>query len=501
MNDLIEQLPSRLYSAEQVRALDARLIEAGTEGFELMRRAAAAVWRALQEQWPAQRPLVILTGAGNNAGDGFLVAERVHAAGWPVRVMTVSDPQRLSGDAALAFEHAKAAGVAIDAWRPSSLAKETLLIDAMLGTGLRGEVKASYRAAIEWANASGLPIWAVDIPSGLNADTGAELGAAIRAKVTITFIGMKIGLLTGSGPDRVGRLIYDDLQADPTHVADMPYLAQRLSRRNLPRLAPRSKTAHKGAFGHVLIIGGDRGMGGAVMLSAESALRTGAGLVSTATRKEHVFPLLAFRPEVMAHTVDSAIQLVALMDKASVVVLGPGLGQEAWGRGLASVVLNSDLPQVWDADALNLLAEGRINRPLGRLILTPHPGEAARLLQCTVSEVQADRPAAAKALADQYHAVIVLKGAGTLIADVDGRLSLCDRGHPAMAGAGLGDVLSGVIGALLAQKMPPFEAACLGVWLHACAGETLGAGGRGFVAAEMGLVMRQLLEEVSPCLA
>lgn len=276
--------------------------------------------------------------------------------------------------------------------------------------------------------------------------------------------------------------------------------AHRLAPANLPHLLPRSPEAHKGQFGHVLVVGGDHGFGGASLLTAESALRCGAGMVSLATRPEHVAASLVRRPEIMCAGISSANQLMALASKASVLVVGPGLGQDAWGRSLFSVARSSGLPQVWDADALNLLALAPSTLPANSVI-TPHPGEAARLLGISTADVQRDRPGAAHALAQKYAAVAVLKGAGSLIAAPDGRLALCDHGHPAMAGAGLGDVLGGVIGALLAQGMTAFDAASLAVWLHARAGEQVGsAHGRGLAASDLIEVIRGLLQEQSPCL-
>lgn len=279
------------------------------------------------------------------------------------------------------------------------------------------------------------------------------------------------------------------------HPANDPLV---LTRDALTTLPARPASAHKGQFGHVLVVGGDRGTGGAVVLTAEASLRCGAGLVSLASRVEHVPAALARLPEVMSLGVSSANQLMAPIERASVVVVGPGLGQAAWGRSLLSAVVSSRLPQVWDADALNLLAAAPMALPKGSII-TPHPGEAARLLGISTEAVQADRPGAARKLARKYAAVCVLKGAGTLIADPAGRLALCKRGHPSMAGAGLGDVLSGVLGALLAQYMPAWDAACLAVWLHACAGERLGDQGRGLAAHDLIPSIRQLLEEHSAC--
>jgi NAD(P)H-hydrate epimerase len=315
----------------------------------------------------------------------------------------------------------------------------------------------------------------------------------------VTFIGLKFGLFTGQAPDRVGALIFDDLQANPVIVAQVQGMARRLSVDSLPRLAARPPSAHKGQFGRVLVIGGERGMGGAALLSAESALRSGAGMVSLATRSEHVCAALARMPEVMTTGIHSANQLVGLVEQASVLVVGPGLGQAAWGRSLLSVAAHSGRPQVWDADGLNLLASGAARLPAGSVI-TPHPGEAARLLGISTQQVQADRAATVHALAQKFDAVCVLKGAGSLVADPTGSLVLCDRGHPAMATAGLGDVLAGLVGALLAQGLPPFEAACLGVWLHASAGQMEGERGRGLAASDLIPAIRQLLEEQTPCL-
>ncbi|GLX90222.1 carbohydrate kinase [Pseudomonas weihenstephanensis] len=266
----------------------------------------------------------------------------------------------------------------------------------------------------------------------------------------------------------------------------------------LARLPARAPDAHKGQFGHVLLIGGDRGFGGSIMLSAQAALRCGAGLVSLATRPEHVPGALTRLPEVMTLGVASANQLMGVLAHASVLVVGPGLGQAPWGRSLFSAAAQAKILQVWDADALNLLSNAGLELARGSVI-TPHPGEAARLLGISTEQVQADRPAAARALVKKYSVVCVLKGAGSLIAGVDGELAICNHGHPAMATAGLGDVLAGVLGALLAQGMRAFDAACLAVWLHARAGEQQGILGRGLAASDLIPAIRQLLEEHAPC--
>lgn len=493
-----DDLPDALYSAAQVRAIDASLIAAGTPGFELMQRAARATWRALVRRWPTANELSVVAGHGNNAGDGYLVALLAQRAGWQVRVLAAGEPQRLQGDAARAHAEAVAEGVDVKAWTAQTELRG-IVLDALLGTGVSGEVREPYASAIAAINASGLPVAAVDIPSGLCANTGRLLGDAVRADLTVTFIGLKVGLFTGDAADVVGELVFNNLQAAPELLNAIDISARRLNPGNLPRLPPRASTAHKGQFGHVLLIGGDRGFGGAILLSAQSALRSGAGMVSVATRGEHVPAALARIPEAMVLGTSSANQLMGLLDKVSILVVGPGLGQAAWGRSLLSAAANSPLPQVWDADALNLLSEQCVNLPKD-CVITPHPGEAARLLGISTAEVQADRPAAAHALSKKYAAVVVLKGAGSLIASPDGRLAVCHQGHPAMATAGLGDVLAGLIGALRAQGMAAFEAACLGVWLHANAGAQQGKSGRGLAASDLIPAIRQLLEEQAPCL-
>lgn len=497
MSQTTDTLPTSLYMAAQVREIDARLIAAGTPGFELMQRAAHAAWRALRRRWPDEQRITVMAGRGNNAGDGYLIAALAQRAGRQVQVLAVGNPQQLQGDAAQAFAVAREAGVNVLQWTADA-SLQGVLVDALLGTGISGEVREPYAGAIRAMNDSPQPVLAVDLPSGLCADTGRVLGHAVSADLTVSFIGLKIGLFTGEGLDRVGELVFDDLQADRAILDQVQPSLERLCTANLPALAPRKPTAHKGSFGQVLVIGGDLGTGGAALLSAEAALRCGAGMVTLATRPEHVTAALVRRPEIMCSGVESTYALTALTQRADVLVIGPGLGQAPWGRSLLSLAPQCRVPQVWDADALNLLAAGAVELP-PNCLLTPHPGEAARLLGITVGEVQADRPAASRALASRYGCAVLLKGAGTLIAQSDGRLALCDRGHPAMASAGLGDVLAGVAGALLAQGLAPFDAACLAVWLHAVAGERLGKQGRGLAAADLIPAIRQLLEECSPC--
>jgi NAD(P)H-hydrate epimerase len=496
MSEYPSSWPLSLHDAAQVRALDARLMAAGTPGAVLMQRAAQAAWRALRRRWPQLRKLCVLAGPGNNGGDGYLLAAIARRAGWDVQVYSLADPARLRDAAAQAYAEACAQGVQVQPWHAEAVL-DGLLVDAMLGTGLAGELREPYASAVARINASGLPCLALDIPSGLCADTGRLWGAAVRADLTVTFIALKLGLFTGAGPDQVGELCFADLQADAALCAAAPAMAQRLTAGNLQRLPARPRTTHKGRCGRLLVVGGERGYGGAALLAAQSGLRGGAGMVSLATREEHVAGALARCPELMVRGLLSSGQLLALLPGHDVLVVGPGLGQGAWGRSLLTAAAQFEGAQVWDADALNLLAAGRVQIRAGA-VLTPHPGEAARLLGCSLAEVQDDRPAAALRLAQRYQAVVVLKGAGSLVTDGHA-LRLCEHGHPAMAGPGLGDVLAGLIGALLAQGLAALPASELAVWLHARAGERLGQAGRGLLASELVGVIRELLEEHSPC--
>ena len=485
-------LPRHIYSAAATRELDARIIAAGTPGFELMQRAAAAVWRELRRRWPDAGRLTVLCGGGHNGGDGYLVARLAQRAGWVVQVLALTPPQRLQGNAAQAWSAARDAGVGIASW-PGALPADGVILDAMLGTGLQSAVREPFTSAIAAVNASGLPVVAVDLPSGLNADRGVIEGSAIRADLTVTFIALKPGLLTGQGPDQAGELCFAALAEAPE-----PGVVPQLERLDLAvyqdSLAPRPRAAHKGMFGHLLVIGGNHGMGGAILLAAETALRCGAGKVSVATRGEHVVPMLARCPEVMARGVDDPAQLASMLDQATAVVLGPGLGTGPWAEQLLNAVLERDLPRILDADALNAIAAAPQPVRLGsRTVITPHPAEAARLLGCGTADIQADRLTAVEQLAERFDGAAVLKGVGSLVAGPgNGQLpGLCLHGNPGMASAGMGDVLSGLIGALLAQRLDAGTAARYAVLLHALAGDRAAEQG-----GQLGIVASDLISSI-----
>lgn len=478
---------SRLYRAEQVRELDRRAIEDhGIDGYELMQRAGRAVFRVIRAQYPEARRLIVCCGGGNNGGDGYVVARLARDAGLEVELIAMSAPDRLKGDARRAADDWLAAGGR--AGEPGRAieadADFDLVVDALLGTGLDREVRDDYAGLIATVNDSPAPVVAVDVPSGINADTGTPMGAAVRANATVSFIGRKRGLETGQGPDFAGQLLFKDLDI-PASVHDgLEPDAERLFPGVAARvLPPRTRTIHKGALGHVLVCGGDFDMPGAVVLAARAALMTGSGLVSVATRRDHAVSLASGLPEAMWANGEESTNLDALQARADVIALGPGLGRSEWSAAVFKRLLDSDVPVVLDADGLNLLAQHGFERD--NWVLTPHPGEAARLLGASTAEVQNDRFAAVRALAARFNAVVVLKGAGSLIAESSGRVALCPYGNPAMAAAGMGDALTGVVASLAGQGAALFDAACAGAVLHAMAGDRAGEGRRAILAGEL----------------
>jgi ADP-dependent NAD(P)H-hydrate dehydratase / NAD(P)H-hydrate epimerase len=485
-----------LYTAEQTRALDhCAIADYGVPGITLMSRAAGAAFECMLGAWPEPEQLQVLCGTGNNGGDGFLIADLAHKRGIPVVVYQLGDPDKIGGDALLARQQALANGVPIEAFADAALMSIGVVVDAMLGTGLGGDVRGEYLEAIDAINASGAEVLAVDIPSGLCADTGRVLGAVVRADLTVTFIGLKRGLFTLHAADCTGELQFADLAVPPEIYRQVDCDSRRLELETLLEdLPPRPATAHKGLYGTVLVIGGDYGMAGAAAMAAEAALRCGAGLVRVATRPQHVAALVARTPEVMPMGVESGEDLAPLLEAADVLVVGPGLGQSPWSEYLLQAAMASGKPMVLDADGLNMLAAGKVaTEPVADRVITPHPGEAARLLGCGNAEVQADRFAAARAMQQRYGGVAVLKGNGSLVAGA-GQLLLADYGNPGMASGGMGDVLSGVIGSLLAQGLAPLDAAALGVCLHGAAGDIAAEEGlRGLAATDLIPWLRELL--------
>jgi len=488
MTALLERLPRRVFSTGQVREIEALAIATcGVTSYELMSRAGAAALEVLARRWPSARSLAIVCGAGNNGGDGLVVARLAQAAGYGVRALLVVDAGKLAGTAAQAAADALAAGVVLEPFTAPALGAADVIVDGLLGTGLSRPVTGAFLTAIEAVNASAKPVLALDVPSGLDTDTGWPSAVAVRAAATVTFLGLKQGLFLGAAVDHCGDLEFADLGLPLELAAPFPPALERLTVDDLKRALPRrARSAHKGSCGRLLLVGGGPGMAGAIRLAAEAALRAGAGLVYVATHADSVTSVLAGRPEIICKSAMSARDLEEFIELADAAVLGPGLGRSAWADGLWSRLVAADLPLVVDADGLNRLAAARVER--GRWLLTPHPGEAGRLLETTTDAVQRDRRAAVRALAKKYGAHAVLKGPNTLIATPNERepLAVCDRGNPGMATGGTGDVLAGALGAVLVQTRDLALAARAGVLLHALAGDTAAVDGeRGMVAGDL----------------
>jgi hydroxyethylthiazole kinase-like uncharacterized protein yjeF len=483
--------PTAIYSAAQVRALDAYEIEKRrVPGYALMTRAAEAALLALRARWPQARRLAVVCGGGNNGGDGYVLARLARAAGHEVLVLAATPPDKLGGDARRAQVDWLAAGGAAHPFAPDGLSGSDVIVDALLGTGFRGPVRPDTLTIIRAINAVKRPVFALDIPSGLDADSGVLHEAAVRADVTLTFVGYKSGLFLGAGPGHVGTLLLDELGIVPPALAQFEPLLRRIDESELAAaLPPRARDAHKGTSGRVLVIGGGAGMPGALRLAGEAALRTGAGLVTVAGHPENIGAVTGGRPELIYLPLEAGANLEAALDAADVVAIGPGLGQTSWSQGLWGRVLRlAGKPVVVDADALNLLSRAPVKLP-AEWMITPHPGEAGRLLGTDAAAVQADRLGAVRELRSRYGAIAVLKGAGTLIASGAAgapELHLCDRGNPGMATAGTGDVLTGVITGLRAQLRDSTLAARLGVLVHALAGDSAAQGGqRGLMASDL----------------
>jgi NAD(P)H-hydrate epimerase len=345
----------------------------------------------------------------------------------------------------------------------------------LLGTGIDREVGGKFQQAITYLNQLDCPIMAIDIPSGLNADTGSVMGCAVRSQNTVTFVGRKRGMYTADGPDHCGHTGFDGL-AIPPEVADGACGSSGilLSPDFLTGLlTPRLRNSHKGSYGHVLGVGGIEGMSGAIRLCGEAALRSGAGKVTLATDPVHAGVINLSRPELMVRAVGGSDELLSLLGADPIVAVGPGLGRTAWSGSLLEVCLASKAPLVIDADGLNLLAEQSQLKTVERQnwILTPHPAEAARLLACKPSEIQRDRVTSAQTIARRYGACVALKGCGTVIASPSGEYAICQPGNPGMATAGSGDVLTGIIAALWGLGLSCFDAAMAGVLAHAVAGD------------------------------
>lgn len=460
----------KFYSAQQSKQLD-HLAHNQLPGILLMKRAAMFAYQTLKHLAPKAKQLLIVAGTGNNGGDGLMLAQYARIEGFEVEIVLLGDASQLRGDALSVWQECQALELITTALTETALTKADIIVDAVFGIGLNKPVTGKLAQQFQQINAAQKPVLAMDIPSGLSADTGAVLGIAIQASHTCTFITHKPGLVTFQGVETAGKIHFSDLFIDSTLFENQPFVAENHTLNTWLKKRPALKaSAHKGTQGTLLLIGGNRNMMGAIQLAGMAALNTGAGLVKILTKLEHCLAITQAQPELMVYDADAPHQLAPLLESVKAIAIGPGLGQDDWAQKLWQQIMPLDLAKVVDADALNLLAKSPQKRD--DWILTPHPGEAARLLDTTPGSIQNDRFQAIRALHQRYGGVIVLKGNGSLIYDGQ-QMELCTAGNAGMAVGGMGDVLTGTISSFIGQGLSLFDAACLGVSSHAHSGDLL----------------------------
>jgi NAD(P)H-hydrate epimerase len=486
----VESLPDKLYTVDSVVQLEQIAInQFGIPAYELMQRAGKAVFNVIQSKFPDCKKILILCGAGNNAGDGYVVASFAKQAGLDISVVSLIDPATLKGAALQAYQHWSRLGENHNA-DFSIIESSDLIVDALLGTGLARDVSPAWQEWIRHINRSSKIVISVDVPSGLYANTGAIAGDCINANHTVSFIGLKQGMFTSQAKDVCGVILFDDLALDAEIYSQIKSDAKLIQQVDYTLLPKRQSSSHKGRFGHVLIAGGNKSMPGAIILAAKAALRTGAGLLTIVTVPENLQIISSAVPEAMIKACDEDDVTDVFTDEFSNgithVAVGMGLAQDDWSLAVLKLCIALNKPMLLDADALNLLAKNElhINSPV---VITPHPGEAARLL--VDFDIQLDRFEAIKQLHNlldnNEQGVVILKGSGSLIFDGQ-TLKVCALGNPAMAAPGMGDVLSGICIALMAQLNNISDAAELAVCLHSAVADKLMNGKtRGLLASDI----------------
>ncbi|MCK5831509.1 MAG: NAD(P)H-hydrate dehydratase [Methylococcales bacterium] len=487
----MQTLPERLYIVKQTRELDRIAIQCNSiPGIDLMSKAGLVVFELIQAHYSGYN-LVIFCGAGNNAGDGYVIAKLALESEIKVNVYTLTNPEQLRGDALIAYQNFMKIGGVVSEFTHSIELFDCVIVDSLLGTGLNRDVTGEYEEAILMINQSACPVVSVDIPSGLNADTGCLMGCSVKADYTVSFIGLKQGMFTGYAAEYCGKISYSSLGISDDVFSQVKYSSSLVTHFIMSK---RIRYAHKGEYGHVLLIGGDDGFSGAIRLAAEAALRVGSGLVSVATRVSHSSFINIGRPEIMCRGIEKPDELIPLLNKATAVVIGPGLGQTQWAKNMLKAVLGSKKPLVIDADAINILAKDSLY--YDNWILTPHPGEASRLLKCSVDDIARDRFLAISKLQKQRGGIVVLKGAGSLIAN-DKETTVSTTGNPGMASGGMGDVLAGMIGGLIAQKLDMYKATVAAVYLHGKAADLSAQtnGEIGSLASDLMPFIRRLINQ------
>jgi len=475
----MREIACPVYRIEQIREIEAQALARIDEPGSLMTKAARRALLRLRQCWPAARSLTIFCGAGNNGGDGYALARLARCDGYAVQVVGIAPST--SAEAQLHREAWLSGGGQFAQEVGDAAMDSDVLVDALLGIGFRGELRAHYVDAITLMNESARPVLAIDVPSGVSADSGGVASAAVRANVTVTFIGMKPGLVTGPALDHCGTVLLEDLGLSSALCwGNMISVATVSSLRTV-----RTKNFHKGRAGHVGIVGAGPGMPGAAALCAMAALKSGAGKVTVGCHPTSAQAVAVQCPEVIVRELSSPKDVQELLGDIDVLALGPGLGKSEWSRMVFAPCLEVELPKVIDADGLNLLAYGE-NQSL-KAILTPHPGEAARMLGRSIWDIEADRPDAVDALAARFNSTAVLKGAGTLIKGPDLPTWVCSRGNAGMASAGMGDALTGIVAGFRGQGLCDVDSAVWGVWCHASAGDLAAreVGSVGFLASDV----------------
>ena len=502
----------KVLTAAQMQDLDrAAIQEIGIPGVVLMENAGRGMAMQILDRFAELKPgpVLVLAGKGNNGGDGYVIARHLREQGWQADTLVLAGRPAISGDAEVNLKILEACGGQV-AFAPDDASLEEclaavqqprLLVDALFGTGLTKPATGHYERAIDWINGQPARVAAVDIPSGINASSGEILGTCVSADLTVTFAFPKIGLVSYPGAGHVGELVTVDIgiprQLHQKVGDDCLLVDENVARELLPA---RPADGHKGTFGHLAVVAGSIGKTGAAVMSSEAALRGGCGLVTLACPAE-LQPVVAGKlTEVMTIpladeggevSVKALPALLAFLEGKQALAIGPGLGLGAGAADLIRRLLrNCPLPVVIDADALSALV-GNLDvleqRRNVATILTPHPGEMARLVDLTIQQVQDDRISAARGFAVRYGVVVVLKGARTVTAFPDGRLRINASGHAGMASGGMGDVLTGLIGSFLAQGLEAGKAAALGVYLHGVSGDRLASvyGNAGLLASDL----------------
>ena len=506
--ETLTTLPPNLYLAEQIQQGELQCAQdLGIDMYQLMEKAGHAVFDCLLAHFSGAKNIVVLAGGGNNGGDAFVVARLAVQSNMPVAVFNDNPGRKLKGDAEIARQAYLGSGGKLLSFDHLVDLNEVpdVVIDGLLGTGFRGSLRAQMLDIIRLVNGWSAPIIAIDLPSGLDANTGFVESECAKATFTVTFIALKFGLMTGDGPDHVGQLIFAGLGLEAQFMSSISPVCRLLTPKTIVPIPARRLNSNKGTYGHVVCFGGDKGMAGAIFMAAKAALRTGAGKISVFTHPDNVILVNTLCPELMVFSFEPESSQHLVQNKIAncdCVVLGPGLGQSEWSHMLFNLVTacqkQSHNKMVIDADGLNLLAQyyetnGFPSHEHQNWVLTPHPLEAARLLSCSVLKINQQRLDSIEKISERYGAVCVLKGNGSLIHG-DRENSLNCSGNPGMASAGMGDVLTGVIAGIIVSRrglqISLQVNVELAVFLHGLAGDYAAIGG------EIGIIATDLIDSL-----